>query len=80
MEINRETLEKLKKLDDRQLKKAISDIADALGATPVQKRRALNNAGMIKRKLFSANENDLRRQIGRIPPEKQEEIARKLKL
>lgn len=79
MEINKETLNKIKALDDEQLKAAIGDIADALGATPQQKRRAQNNSKQIKKKILTSNENELRRQINKITPEQQNEIARKLK-
>ncbi len=79
MEINKETLNKIKALDDEQLKAAIGDIADALGATPQQKRRAQNNSKLIKKKILTSNENELRRQINKITPEQQNEIARKLK-
>ena len=52
MEINKETLDKIKALDEEQLRAAIGDIADALGATPQQKRRAQNNSGMIRKKIL----------------------------
>lgn len=55
MEINKETLDKIKALDEEQLRAAIGDIADALGATPQQKRRQQNNSGMIRKKILSAN-------------------------
>ena len=78
MEINKETLDKIKALDEEQLRAAIGDIADALGATPQQKRRAQNNSGMIRKKILSANGREL--QLGKMTPGQREEIARKLKL
>ena len=79
MEINNQTLAKLKSLDETQLREAISDIADALGATPAQKRRALNNTRNIKRRIMGATENDLKSIVGKIDESQQEQIARKLK-
>lgn len=38
MEINKETLDKIKALDEEQLRAAIGDIADALGATPAAEK------------------------------------------
>ncbi len=80
MEINKETIEKIRGLDEEQLRAAIAEVADALGATPQQKRRALNNAKLIRKKIMTSNENELRRQIGKISPEQRDEIARKLRL
>lgn len=80
MEINKETLDKIKALDENQLRAAIGDIADALGATPQQKRRAQSNCGMIKKRILSANGRELQRQLGKMTPEQRNEIARRLKL
>lgn len=79
MEISKETLEKLKSLSDEQLKSAIGDIADALGATPRQKQKAQNNSRMIKKKLAMAREGDILKHFGKISPEQQNEILRKLR-
>lgn len=80
MEINKDTLAKLKSLDEAQLREAIGDIADALGASPAQKRRALNNTRNIKHRIMGATENDLKNIVGKIDQSQQEQIARKLKL
>ena len=80
MEINKETVDKLKSLNNEQLRYAIGEIADALGASPAQKRMAQNNAGLIRRKFSGMSENDLKKQFSKIDPEKQQELVRKLKL
>lgn len=80
MEINKDILSKIKSLDESQLRKAIEDVADALGATPQQKRRALNNTKAIRRKINSADENELKRQMSKMTQEQREEVMKKLKL
>ncbi len=80
MEINKDTMDKLKSLDNEQLRFAIGEIADALGASPSQKRMAQNNAGMIRRKFAGMSEGDIQKQFAKIDPEKQQELMRKLKL
>ncbi len=80
MDINKETLNKVLGMNDEQLRAAIGEIADALGASPSQKRRAQNNTQMIRKKIQNSNENELKRQLGKISEEKQSEILKKLKL
>jgi hypothetical protein len=41
---------------------------------------AQNNAGMLRRKFSSMSEGELKKQFGKIDPEKQQELMRKLKL
>ena len=59
MQIRKEDIDKLKALNDTQLRDAIGQIADALGANPSQKRRAQNNVGYIRRKLGDGKKNDI---------------------
>ena len=80
MEINEKMIDKVRGMSEEQLKDAIAQIADALGATGSQKRRALNNANLIKRKIMNSSKNELQRQVNKILPEQQEEIAKMLKL
>ena len=80
MEIKKDSLDKLRMMSDEQLKKAIGDIADALGAGPQQKKKMMNNSGFIKKKLASSSEKDISKLLGKLPPEKQSELLRKLKL
>ncbi len=80
MEIKKDGLDKLKMMTDDQLRSAIGDIADALGASPQQKKRIMNSSGMIKKKLVNSNEKDINKLFSKLPPEKQSELARKLKL
>ena len=80
MEINKETVDKLKSLNNEQLRYAIGEIADALGASPAQKRMAQNNAGMLRRKFSGMSEGELKKQFSKIDDEKQRELLRKLKL
>lgn len=79
MEINKTTIDKLKALNDDQLKEAIGQLADVLGANPKQKQMALNNVSAIRRKLSTATERDLQKQLNKITAEKQNEIAKKFK-
>ncbi len=80
MEINQETMDKLKSLNQEQLRYAIGEIADALGASPSQKRMAQNNAGFIRRKISGASASELQKQLAKLDPAKQKELAEKLKL
>ena len=80
MQIRKEDIDKLKALNDTQLRDAIGQIADALGANPSQKRRAQNNVGYIRRKLGDGKNNDIMRQINSLADRTQADILRKLKL
>ena len=80
MQIRKEDIDKLKALNDTQLRDAIGQIADALGANPSQKRRAQNNDGYIRRKLGDGKNNDIMRQINSLDDRTQADILRKLKL
>ena len=80
MQIRKEDIDKLKALNDTQLRDAIGQIADALGANPSQKRRAQNNVGYIRRKLGDGKNNDIMRQINSLDDRTQADILRKLKL
>lgn len=77
MEI-KDTLNKISQLDNEQLRAAIGEIADALGASPKQKRMAQNNAGLLRRKVMNASEEDLKRYLSQVTPEKQAELKKKL--
>jgi hypothetical protein len=80
MEITNDTLEKLKKLNDDQLCSAIGVIADALGASPAQKRMFQKNTKAVRRRLSGASQSDLLKQLSRIDPETQRDLLQKLKL
>ena len=80
MEITKETIEKLKHLTPDQLRFAIGEIADAIGASPSQKRMAQNHAGLIRRKFEGMSESELQKQLKGLTPEKQKELLQKLKL
>ena len=79
MEVTKETLDRLKSLSDDQLREAIGSIADAFGASPAQKKLALNHTGLIRRKLSGASEKEVNRQLSRLDPEKQRILSEKLK-
>ena len=53
MNIDKDTMNKLGTLPSDQLKEAISVIADSVGATPLQKKMAVNNASLIRKKLMN---------------------------
>ena len=80
MEITKETMDKLKNLSPDQLRIAIGEIADAIGASPAQKRMAQNHAGLIRRKFAAMSETELQQQLKGMSPEKQQELLKKLKL
>jgi hypothetical protein len=80
MEINQDTLEKLKQLDRAQLQTAIGQLADALGASPAQKRMALNHAGLIRRKLSGMSAAELQKHLAGLDPDQRQALAKTLKL
>jgi len=79
MKIDEETVNKLKNLNEEQLRAAIADIADALGATPAQKRRAMNNCGTVRNQLLRKDGAELSRQLSKMTSEQQSEILARLK-
>ena len=80
MEITKDMLNKLSGMSDEQLKGAIAEIAEALGASPSQKRMAMNNVGLLRRKVMNSSDKDLQRFLSKVSPEKQAELKKKLKL
>ncbi len=80
MEINKNTLNKISSMSNEQLKEVIAQLSDALGASPMQKRIAMNNASMIKRKLMGMSEKELQSYLSKIPQSKKEELEKKIKL
>ena len=80
MEINKDTLNKIGSMSNEQLKDVISQITDALGASPIQKKMALNNMSLIKRKLMGMSEAEIRSYLNKIPQSKKEELEKKIKL
>lgn len=80
MEISRDMINKITSLNDAELKKAIGQIADALGASQSQKRMAQNNAGLIKRKINTMSKSEMEAFLSKVPPEKASELKRSLGL
>lgn len=80
MEISQEMINKITAMNEAELKKAISQIADALGASQSQKRMAVNNAGFIKRKINKMSKNEMQAFVSKVPPEKAEELKKTLGL
>ena len=80
MEINKDTLNKIGSMSNEQLKGVIAQISDAFGASPIQKKMALNNASLIKRKLMGMSEKELKNYLSKIPQAKKEELEKKIKL
>ncbi len=79
MEIRKEDIERFKSLSDIQLREAIGQVADALGANPAQKRRAQNNVGYIRRKIGDGKNNEIMRQLESLPPEVRADILNRIK-
>lgn len=80
MEISQDMINKLSSMNSEQLKKAIGEIADALGASPMQKRMAQNNAGLIKSKISRMSKNEMNAYLSKLPPDKAAELKSKLGL
>ncbi len=80
MELSQDMINKITALNDAELKKAIGQIADALGASPSQKRMAQNNAGFIKRKINTMSKSEMEAFLSKVPPEKAAELKTSLGL
>lgn len=80
MEINKDTVNRITSMSNDQLKAAIAQIADALGANPVQKRMAVSNAAMIRKKLSAMSESEIKSYLNRLPAEKLSELEKSIKL
>ena len=78
MEISQDMINKITAMNDAELKKAIGQIADALGASQSQKRMAVNNAGFIKRKINKMSKSEMETFVSKVPPEKAEELKKTL--
>ncbi|MBQ8254068.1 MAG: hypothetical protein IJY94_01025 [Clostridia bacterium] len=80
MEISQDMINKITALNDAELKKAIGQIADALGASQSQKRMAQNNSGFIKRKINTMSKSEMQAFLSKVSPDKAEELKRSLGL
>ncbi len=80
MEISQDMIRKITSMSDDELKKAIGEIADALGASGTQKRMAMSNAGFIKRKISKMSKAEMEAFISKMPPEKAQELKNSLGL
>lgn len=80
MEISQDMINKITALNDAELKKAIGQIADALGASQSQKRMAQNNSGFIKRKINTMSKSEMQTFLSKVSPEKAEELKKSLGL
>lgn len=80
MELSQDMIKKITALNDAELKKAIGQIADALGASPSQKRMAQNNSGFIKRKINTMSKSEMQTFLSKVSPEKAEELKKSLGL
>lgn len=63
MEIDNNTMKKLKELDGDALKHAINVIADVTNADPRQREKILKNIKTVKKKLNSASEKDVQNAV-----------------
>jgi hypothetical protein len=80
MELTQDMINKIAALNDAELKKAIGQIADALGASQSQKRMAQNNSGFIKRKINTMSKGEMQTFLSKVSPEKAEELKKSLGL
>ena len=60
-EVDRETLSKLKTLDDATMREVIKKFMLASGMSESKANAAANSSGLIRRKLASMNEGDVNR-------------------
>ncbi len=80
MELSQDMINKITSMNEGELRRAIGQIADALGASPSQKRMAENNAGFIKRKISRMPKSEMETFLSKVPPEKAEELRKTLGL
>lgn len=80
MEISQDMINKLTSMNSEQLKKAIGEVADALGASPMQKKMAQSNAGLIKNKISRMSKAEMNSYLSKLPPDKASDLKRKLGL
>ena len=80
MEISQDIINKITCLNDAELKRAIGQIADALGASQSQKRMAVNNAGFVKRKISTMSKSEMEAFLSKVPPDKALELKKSLGL
>ena len=59
MEIDNNTMKKIRELDGEELKRAINVIADVTNADPKQRDKILKNIKTVKKRLNSASEKDM---------------------
>ena len=59
MEIDNNTMKKIRELDGEELKRAINVIADVTNADPKQRDKILKIIKTVKKKLNSASEKDM---------------------
>ena len=71
-----EILEKLKKMDDDELRKMIAEVAGAMGVSEGMKRAALSHTGMIRRKLKNATPADIEKAMNTLGKEKTDQILK----
>lgn len=79
MEPNREMIDRLKGLNDAELRELISQIAAATGMSEGARRAAMSHSGMIRRRLQHASTADLQKAIDAIGQEKAAQILRGMK-
>ena len=80
METNNDILKRISSLSPEQFKEAISSVADALGASPMQKKLALNNASLIKKKMSGMSQAEMEKFLSKVSPAQKEELLKKLRL
>lgn len=79
MDIDRRTIDELKKLDDEKLKAVFSKIVASLGANQGGVQKPLPDVSVIRAVLSKLSENDIKRAIGVIGQEKADNILRNIK-
>ena len=78
MEQNSDVMAKLKRLNESELKALINEIARSAGMSEGMRRAALAHTGMIRRKLQTASEEDLKKVMQSLGQDKTNDILKKL--
>jgi len=78
MEINRDLLKQLDKLDGEQLRRAAVAIAQAMGANRMQAMMVSQNIEAFRARASAMTDSELREAADKIPPDKAAEIMRML--
>ncbi|MHB1151873.1 MAG: hypothetical protein ACYCWE_05400 [Eubacteriales bacterium] len=79
IKIDRDFLEKVKKLDDETLRSMVKSIAEAAGVSKRQAEQATANIDRVKKRVFNMSEAEIKKAIEAAGEEKTAEIIEMIK-